>query len=271
MHKTHHIMSFIPGRKHVLIGLMPLMLSGCASQSGSNWFDTWGKCALGGGIVGAAGGATSSGSAAAVGGGIGLLLGGTICALTSGHPEPEPEPVVIEEHVEIQPEPAPVIEDTKLPPERLDSLFFEFDSTKIEVASAEVLENAAKTLEEFTHINLKVTGFTDSTGPATYNDKLSVRRAESVKNYLINEKGISSSRIKTSGLGELQVNNATREGRAHNRRVDLELFAAGSPAVETPASARAPKAPAMEPAMEKVHPDAMPPSPPQPGMQAPGN
>ncbi len=264
MHKSHRVKSLLPGRKYVLIGLMPLMLSGCASQSGNNWFDNWGKCALGGGIVGAAGGATSSGSAAAVGGGIGLLLGGTICALTSGQPEPEPEPVVIEEHVEVQPEPAPVVVDTKLPPERLDNLYFMFDSTKVEPASEEVLENAAQTLSEFPHINLKVTGYTDSTGPATYNDKLSVRRAESVKSYLVKQKGVDINRIKTSGLGELKVNNTTREGRAHNRRVELELYAASTPVMKTPAPAPKP----ME--MEKPHQDAMPPSPPQPGMQSPG-
>ncbi|MGY0219239.1 OmpA family protein [Endozoicomonadaceae bacterium StTr2] len=225
-----------PGSRYLLIGLVPIMLAGCASQHGQTWFDRWGKCALGGGLAGAAAGATHSGSSAAAGGGIGLLLGGAICALTNKPPAPpapapapEPEVTVIEEVVEVPPPPPVKEEAHPLPPERLDSLYFQFDSTKIEKNSEQVLENAAKTLERFPHIHLKVNGYTDSTGPASYNDKLSVRRAQSVKQYLVEKKGISASRIQASGLGELQVNNATREGRAHNRRVDLELFAPEPP------------------------------------------
>ena len=226
-----------PGSRYLLVGLMPIILAGCASQHGQSWFDRWGKCALGGGLAGAAAGATHSGSSAAAGGGIGLLLGGAICALTSKppappapEPAPEPEVTIIEEVVEVPPPPPPVKEEAHpLPPERLDSLYFQFDSTKIEKNSEQVLANAVKTLERFPHIHLRVNGYTDSTGPATYNDKLSARRAQSVKQYLIEKKGISADRIQATGLGELQVNNATREGRAHNRRVDLELFAPEPP------------------------------------------
>ena len=67
-------------------------------------------------------------------------------------------------------------------------------------------------------------GHTDSVGSDAYNQKLSVRRAESVKAYLVS-KGIEANRIYTEGKGEMQpvADNKTREGRAKNRRVEVEV------------------------------------------------
>ena len=76
-------------------------------------------------------------------------------------------------------------------------------------------------------INLEViiaVGHTDSVGTDAYNQKLSVRRAESVKAYLVS-KGIEKNRIYTEGKGEKQpvADNKTKEGRAKNRRVEIEV------------------------------------------------
>ena len=67
-------------------------------------------------------------------------------------------------------------------------------------------------------------GHTDWTGSDAYNQKLSVRRAEAVKAYLVS-KGIEANRIYTEGKGEKQpaADNRTREGRAKNRRVEIEV------------------------------------------------
>lgn len=67
-------------------------------------------------------------------------------------------------------------------------------------------------------------GHTDSTGAAGYNQKLSNRRAEAVKAYLVS-KGIESNRIYTEGKGLTQpvADNKTKEGRAKNRRVEVEV------------------------------------------------
>ena len=67
-------------------------------------------------------------------------------------------------------------------------------------------------------------GHTDSTGAAGYNQALSNRRAEAVKAYLVS-KGIESNRIYTEGKGLTQpvADNSTREGRAKNRRVEVEV------------------------------------------------
>jgi OOP family OmpA-OmpF porin len=76
-------------------------------------------------------------------------------------------------------------------------------------------------------INLEViiaVGHTDGVGDDVYNQKLSVKRAESVKAYLVS-KGIEKNRIYTEGKGEKQpvADNKTTEGRTKNRRVEIEV------------------------------------------------
>ena len=76
-------------------------------------------------------------------------------------------------------------------------------------------------------INLEViiaVGHTDSVGSNAYNQKLSLRRSEAVKAYLVS-KGIEKTRIYTEGKGENQpvADNKTKDGRAKNRRVEIEV------------------------------------------------
>ena len=76
-------------------------------------------------------------------------------------------------------------------------------------------------------VNLEVViavGHTDSVGSDAYNQKLSMRRSESVKAYLVS-KGIEKNRVYTEGKGEKQpvASNKTKEGRAKNRRVEIEV------------------------------------------------
>jgi OOP family OmpA-OmpF porin len=69
---------------------------------------------------------------------------------------------------------------------------------------------------------VEVAGHTDSVGTDSYNQGLSERRAQAVVNYLV-AKGINASRFKARGYGESEpvADNATDEGRAENRRVEL--------------------------------------------------
>jgi len=73
---------------------------------------------------------------------------------------------------------------------------------------------------------IEVEGHTDSVGPDTYNMKLSERRATTVKDYLIKEAGVNSSKIKAIGFGESKpvADNKTAAGRAQNRRVEILIL-----------------------------------------------
>ena len=102
--------------------------------------------------------------------------------------------------------------------------FFDFDKAVLKPEGKAKLDDLASKVKA---INLEViiaVGHTDSVGSDAYNQKLSVRRAEAVKAYLVS-KGIESNRIYTEGKGLTQpvADNATREGRAKNRRVEVEV------------------------------------------------
>ena len=102
--------------------------------------------------------------------------------------------------------------------------FFDFDKSVLKPAGKAKLDDLVGKVKG---INLEViiaVGHTDSVGTDAYNQKLSVRRAESVKAYLVS-KGIEKNRIYTEGKGEKQpvADNKTKEGRAKNRRVEIEV------------------------------------------------
>ncbi len=102
--------------------------------------------------------------------------------------------------------------------------FFDFDKATLKPEGRQVLDQVADQAAALDLETLIAVGYTDSTGPAAYNVKLSDRRAASVKDYLVS-KGIPADRIYTEGKGEADpiATNATREGRALNRRVEIEL------------------------------------------------
>jgi len=99
---------------------------------------------------------------------------------------------------------------------------FEFDSAKISKDSESILNKAVNTLRENSTIKVRIEGHTDSIGSEGYNLKLSQRRANAVKDYLVS-KGIASERLEALGKGEAFpiASNKTREGRSQNRRVEF--------------------------------------------------
>lgn len=154
-------------------------------------------------------------------------------------PEPEPErvepapvpaePQVIEKVVEkevIKEVPAaPVV--VTMPPERVvlaaDTLF-DFDKAVVKPEGKAALKDLAARLQKGDE--LVVVGYTDSVGSEAYNQKLSMKRADAVKDELV-AVGVAAERIKTEGRGESDpvAGNDTEIGRAQNRRVEIDIIA----------------------------------------------
>jgi OOP family OmpA-OmpF porin len=104
-------------------------------------------------------------------------------------------------------------------------VLFDFDKAVIKSEGKSKLDDLAAKVKD---VNLEVViaiGHTDSIGSDTYNQRLSMRRAESVKAYLVS-KGIEPNRVYTEGKGEKQpvASNSTKEGRQKNRRVEIEVI-----------------------------------------------
>jgi OOP family OmpA-OmpF porin len=102
--------------------------------------------------------------------------------------------------------------------------FFDFNKSVLKPEGKAKLDDLAGKVKG---INLEViiaVGHTDSVGSDAYNQKLSVKRAEAVKAYLVS-KGIEKNRVYTEGKGEKQpvADNKTKEGQAKNRRVEIEV------------------------------------------------
>ena len=102
--------------------------------------------------------------------------------------------------------------------------FFAFDKSVLQPAGKTKLEDLVSKLQGTDIEVIVATGHTDSTGTDAYNQKLSMRRANAVKAFLVS-KGLPAERVFTEGKGEKQpvASNKTAEGRAKNRRVDVEV------------------------------------------------
>lgn len=134
-----------------------------------------------------------------------------VAATTAAVVAQEPEPVA---------EPAPVADP--LPAVTLSKGAFEHDSTELTPEAKTSLDQTVTHLKESPETKVDVIGYTDSTGSAEYNQKLSEKRAQSASNYL-ESKGIDESRVTTVGKGEANpiADNSTAEGREQNRRVEV--------------------------------------------------
>ncbi len=107
----------------------------------------------------------------------------------------------------------------------LENVNFEFDSVALKDQAQKILTDVAQKLRPGKKYKLMVSGHTDAIGTREYNVDLSLGRADSVKDYLV-EKGVSSWAISTKGhaFDEPIADNNTHEGRAQNRRVELNII-----------------------------------------------
>lgn len=104
----------------------------------------------------------------------------------------------------------------------LEGVNFDFDKATLRQEDRDIIDKNAADLKEWGDIKIEVSGHTDSVGTDRYNMGLSLRRADTVRSYLIS-KGISADRLVAKGYGESQpiATNDTDEGRFQNRRVEL--------------------------------------------------
>ena len=133
---------------------------------------------------------------------------------------PQPMPQAEVQAPVAPPAPTPVAEKMSFSSEAL----FDFDKAVLKPQGKVALDELLSKIQGMDTEVIVAVGHTDSIGSNAYNDKLSLRRAEAVKAYLVS-KGLEPARVYTEGKGETQpvADNATSAGRAQNRRVTVEV------------------------------------------------
>ena len=107
-----------------------------------------------------------------------------------------------------------------------NDVLFDFNSSALRSASRESLREMAGVFDRYPNTTIRVEGYTDSIGSASYNERLSERRADSVSNYL-EDIGVRGARIRSIGYGESRprATNNSASGRQLNRRVEIHIIA----------------------------------------------
>ncbi len=206
-------------RTAVPVIVMSTVLAGCAGVQKQDWP----TCAAVGGVSGAALGAIESSTYA----GYGALIGGGMAAAYCWANGTEQETVAMVETVEptpvAEPEPEPAMEAVRV---ELD-VKFDFDKATVRQDAYDDIEVLADFMKQYQQTSTTVEGHTDSIGTDAYNQRLSARRAEAVRDVLINRYGIEGNRLEAIGYGESRpvADNSTEMGRAINRRVEAEVEA----------------------------------------------
>ena len=217
--------------------LLTGVLTGCAGLQKTDWP----TCAALGGVTGAAIGATESSAYAGAGA---LLIGGMAGAYCwvhgdgdedgDGVPDSRDKCPGTPKGVPVDADGCPpvvaavVVEQVVVKEETIviRDVHFQFDSAKLTAADKTKLDTIATRLkQEAPTAQLRVSGHTDSVGKDAYNQKLSEKRAHSVTEYLIGSGIPRSSFVSVTGAGESHpvADNKTAEGRALNRRVEIQI------------------------------------------------
>ncbi len=106
----------------------------------------------------------------------------------------------------------------------LKNVNFESNSSQLTAGSSVELDKAVAAMKKFPDLRIEIQAHTDSMGDAEYNQSLSVKRANSVRDYMT-DKGVAANRMEAKGYGESQpiADNGTKAGRHTNRRVELKV------------------------------------------------
>ncbi|PIE47289.1 MAG: hypothetical protein CSA42_04200 [Gammaproteobacteria bacterium] len=216
-------------KKQILVTAMAssMALAGCATQqNGTNGFDirNVNKAVLGAAAGAAAGYGISKATGgehqkrdaligAAVGAGVGLYMENQAKQLKKQ---------MAGTGVDVKYDPNTNNINVTMP----NNVTFATNSAVIRTSDATELDKLATTLKQYDQTKIIVVGHTDSTGTPAINQPLSVKRANSVANYLY-KKGVGKTRLYVDGKGATQpiATNATEAGKAKNRRVEIEIRA----------------------------------------------
>ena len=198
--------------------------SGCGSMSKT----------LKGGLIGGGGGAAlgagigaliGKGKGAAIGGAIGAVAGGVAGTLIGKHMQKKAD-----ELAAIQGASVTTVTDnngyTGIQVTFDEGILFDTGKYALKAPAKNALTRFATSLRNDPNTNVQIFGHTDNTGSRAVNEKLSLNRANAVKDYLVNS-GVESYRMETQGLAyDYPVaSNDTKEGRAQNRRVEVYITA----------------------------------------------
>ncbi len=131
-------------------------------------------------------------------------------------PPPPPEP----------PKPAPAPPPPPKPVPIFENAYFNENKTNIDPVAAKVLDQDAMILKDNPGLKVEIGGHTDAVGPEAVRQKISEKRAESAKKYIMDKFNVPGDRMTTKGYGSQKpiADNKTKEGRAKNRRVEFRLL-----------------------------------------------
>ncbi len=201
----------------VSLASLALLASSCASMSRKEQGAVIGAAAGGaaGGVIGNNTGSTARGAI------IGAVVGGTIGAVIGHQMDQQAKELKLDI-------PGATVERVGegIQVTFASGLLFDFDADAIRSESAQNLRNLAASLNKYPKTDLLIVGHTDALGSTTYNQDLSMRRANSASRYLA-QQSVGSARLRTAGKGEVEAiaSNETEAGRQTNRRIEVAIFA----------------------------------------------
>lgn len=202
-------------KRVVLAGVMLALAAGCATPGRRTVTGAAAGAVVGAGVGGAAGG----GRGAAIGAAVGAVAGGSVGNYLDKQAQE------LEKVAETQ-----RTKDAVLVKMRGD-LLFDFDEAELRPESLTQLNQVGDILAKYPEDRIRIEGHTDSIGSDSYNDELSRRRALAVRSALAS-RGVREHQITIVGMGEDKpvASNATADGRAANRRVQLNITVPKQPA-----------------------------------------
>lgn len=115
------------------------------------------------------------------------------------------------------------MEENKMMMEVPEHLLFDFDEATLKEEAKDILVEISEELAQYEKAEIEIYGHTDNVGDASYNQRLSERRAEAVAAFLVAQEELHHINFSTKGFGESRplVSNDTEENRAKNRRVEI--------------------------------------------------